>query len=101
MGEEPEDVQPVVYCDRNHPLAGHVFAIVPRLGSISVLKAATENVYQNRQSLSIRLGGRPYVQEEAVFAHPLAAEPVVGIRRRALHTACSESIGIADSGPVL
>ena len=78
MDEEAEDVGPVVDGHRDHAFAGHVLAVVARLRAVAVLEAAAEDIDEYRQFLVARLGGSPDVEVEAVLAHAVAAEPVVG-----------------------
>src|SRR5579872_2852812 len=99
MNEEAEDVRPII--DRNGDDAAprHARAIITRLRAIAVLEASAEDVHEHRKLLLIGLRRCPHVEIEAVLAHAAAAEPVVGARRRSLHTAGTELIGIADATP--
>src|ERR1019366_375598 len=72
-----------------------------RLRAGAIRKPAAEDVHQNRQFLPTRFGRRPHVQIEAIFAHPVAAEPVVGPWRGDLHAARTELAGVAHARPVL
>ena len=78
MDEEAKDVGAIVYGDGDHTLAGHTLAVVARLRAVAVLEAAAEDVNKNRKFFIARFGGGPDVEVEAILAHAVTAEPVVG-----------------------
>src|SRR5215471_7450819 len=100
VDKEAEDVGPVIDGDGDHTLRGHILAVIARFRSIAVLEAPAEHVYQDRKLLAIRFGRGPNVEVEAVFAHAVAAEPVVRAGAGSLHASRAELVGIADTAPV-
>src|ERR1035438_7066120 len=99
MDEEAEDVGAVVDGDRDYALAGHALAVIARLRAVAVLEAAAEDVNENWKFFVTRFGGGPDVEVEAILAHAVAAEPVVGAGRGALHAPGAEVVGVASAGP--
>src|SRR5450432_894983 len=101
MGEETENVEPIVNGDRHHALARHALTVVPSLRAIAILKSAAEDVDQHREFFFGRLGGRPDVEVQAVLTHAVAPEPVVRTGSCPLHASRTKLIGIANALPVL
>ena len=101
MNEETENISPVIDRDGDNALARHIRAVITRLRPIAVLEASAENIDQDGEFLPIRLSGGPDVEVKAVFAHAVAAKPVVRARTCPLHAPGAELVGIADAAPGL
>ena len=100
VGEEAEDAEAVVNGDGHDAAAGHALAVVARLGAVPGHEPAAVKIDEHRQPLSARRGGRPDVEVEAVFAHPVGAEAHVA-EDGVLHAARAELDGLAHARPAL
>src|SRR5271165_5252593 len=99
MRQEPEDIQPIVYRDRDDPPPRHALAVVSPLGAVTRLKTAAVKINQHRQPLLLRPGRRPDVEVEAIFAHAIRAKAHVS-ENWPLHRPGAEFVGLAHTCPV-
>src|SRR5690348_6206800 len=100
MGEETKHAETVVNRHHHDAFRREALAVVAKLGAVAGDKAAAVEVDQHGQSFAIRLGGRPNVQVETIFADAVRSKTHVGEEPR-LHTTWTKLTRLPDAIPVL